>query len=104
MPFCGLKISVSPLTRPLAIAIVAPSRSPPLSTSKMPIALSSATAVAPPMKLAVAPAVIVGAACRRSSVLVPILPIATPSLTDQSMTRLASPAPSVGSPFAGLKL
>ncbi len=61
MSFWVTKFSVSPPIKPLATAIVAPVRSPPLSASVTAMPLSSTTGPPPPVKLAVAPAAMDGA-------------------------------------------
>ncbi len=104
MPFWVVKFSVSPLMKPVPTSIVAPVRWPPLSGSLTVRVGSSATAASPPVNVTVPPAVTVGATCKVSSELVPVLLAVTPSLTDQSMVRLVSPAPPVGSALLGLTL
>ena len=102
-----VKFRMSPLRKPLPIDTVAPARLPPLSTSLTVKAPSSVTAEPPPVKVAVAPAVTLGATCTVSSVLVAamLLPLLVePSVTVQSIVRLVCAPPPVGSPLAGVKL
>ena len=106
MPASAVKPKLSPATNPLPIDTVALARSPPLSTS-LTVSAPSSVAAAPPVKVAVAPAVTLGATCTVSTVpvavaLVPLLVL--PSFTTTSMVRVVSLPPPVGSPLLGLKL
>ena len=107
MPFWLVKFSVSPDRNPVLIVTVAPVRLPALSGSLTVRVPSSVTGEPPPSKVAVPPAVTVGATCTVSSVLVDVLLVpllVEPSVTVQLMVRAVSPPPPVGSPFDGLKL
>ena len=102
-----MKFSESPDSKPELILTVAPVRLPALSASVTVKVPSSVTGEPPPSKVAVAPAVTVGATCTVSSVLVEVLLVpllVEPSVTVQLMVRLVSPPPPVGSPLVGLKL
>ena len=79
---------------------VPPFSRPPLSTSANVREESSTTEPPPPVKLTVPPAVMVGATCSVSSVLVASGLETVPSFTTQLMVRMVSP-PTVGSPSVG---
>ena len=98
-----MKSSVSPDRKPPLIDTKAPVSLPALSTSATVKVPSSVTGEPPPSKVAVAPAVTVGATCTTVSVLPPVAEL-SPSSAVQAMVRLVAPPPWVGSPFAGLKL
>jgi hypothetical protein len=98
-----VKFSVSPVIG-LAIVTVALDSTPPLSTSLTVSPVSSATGDPPPSNVTVAPAVTVGFTCTVSRVLVTVPELSTPSLTDQSMVRVVSLPPPVGSLSVGLTL
>ena len=66
--------------------------------------LSRITGEPPKPKCTVPLAVMVGATCTVSKVLVAVFAVAVPSFTVQSIVRLVSLPPPVGSPFDGLKL
>src|ERR1700679_126148 len=107
MPSSLVKFNVSPAVKPVPTVTVAPAVVPPLSGAVMPIVRQSTTADPPPLNVTVPPVVIVGATCTTSSVLLPVLLIpllVLPSLTTQSIVRLVSPPPLVGSPLVGVKL
>ena len=107
MPLALVKFSASMLAWPPAMVIVAPVSTPPLSTSFTVRVGSSATAPPPPVNVTVPPAVTVGATCTSVTVEVPVLLmplLLLPSVTVQSIVRLMSAPPLVGSALLGLTL
>src|ERR1700761_826733 len=104
MPFCVLKFSASPETKPLEIETVAPLRLPPLSLSLSVRPLSSVTALPPPLKVTDGePAVTTGATCATVQEVEPVLLVPLlllPSDTTQLSAREVALPPLVGSRWA----
>ena len=104
MPLWLVKFSTSPERKFELIDTEAPVNWPLLSTSLTVSVPSSVTAEPPPSKVAVPPAVTVGAVWLTVRLEVTVFDVAKLSVPVQLMVREVSPPPLVGSALVGLKL